>query len=143
MKYILDTNIFNKLVDGSLLPSDLPSDGQFIATHIQIDELNNTADNERRAKLFLMFAKISPAVMPTESFILDISRLDEAKLSNGIFFESFKGDLDLLNKGKTNNIQDALIAEVAAVNGFTLITSDQDLANVAKKYEILFIYLQP
>lgn len=140
MKYILDTNIFNKLVDGSLLPDDLPSDGQFVATHIQIDELNNTANNERRAKLFLMFAKISPMMIPTESFILGVSRLDEAKLSDGDFFESFKGEFDLLNRGKANNIQDTLIAEVAAVNSFTLLTSDHDLAAMVKKHGILHKY---
>jgi predicted nucleic acid-binding protein len=133
--YVVDTNIFNKLVDGMLSLADLPSDGQFLATHVQIDELNNTRDSERRARLFLKFAEIAPALVPTESFALDISRLDLAKLSDGQLFQKLKNALDGLNSGKPNNTHDALIAEVSVVNGFTLLTSDYHLAEVAKKYQ--------
>lgn len=132
MSYVVDTNIFNKLVDGTINVGDLPSDGPFIATHIQIDELNNTKDSERRARLFLMFAEVRPEIVPTESFVWDVSRWDHGKWSDGVLFERLKQDLDALNKSKSNNAQDVLIAEVAIVNSFTLLTSDQHLAQVVK-----------
>ncbi|MEQ1534054.1 MAG: hypothetical protein HOO97_07225 [Sideroxydans sp.] len=44
MSYVVDTNIFNNLVDGVFRIEDLPSGGPFPATHVQIDELNNTKD---------------------------------------------------------------------------------------------------
>jgi predicted nucleic acid-binding protein len=140
MKYVLDTNIFNKLVDGSLVIDELPSDGQMVATHIQIDELNNTNDRERRAKLFLRFAEIAPEMLPTESIVFDVSRFDHAKFSDGKLFKSLKYDLDVMNGGKANNTHDALIAEVAIVNSYTLITSDFHLAEVAKKHGAKIIY---
>ena len=122
MKYVVDTNIFNKLLDGDLLPINLPSDGEFIATHIQIDELNNTKNIERRAQLFLVFATIAPRLVPTESFALGISRLNQAKLSKkDNLAKVIKNDLDGLNGGKSNNIQDALIAEVAKKHGINFI----------------------
>ena len=133
MSYVVDTTIFNKLVDGTINVADLPSDGPFVATHIQIDEINNTKDSERRARLFLKFAEVRPETVLTESFVFDVSRWDHAKWSDGVLFKKLKQELDAMNKFKPNNTQDVLIAEVAIVNGFTLLTSDGDLAEVVKR----------
>ena len=134
MKYVVDTSIINKLVDGSVLSSDLPSDGEFIATHIQIDELNSTKDEERRAKLFLKFASVVENIVPTETFVLGTSRLDHGKLGEGEIYESIKKQLDSMNGGKPNNRMDALIAEVAIKNEYTLLTADHHLASVVKEH---------
>jgi len=56
MKYVVDTSIINRLVDKMIPPEDLPNDGDFIATHVQIDELNKTKDEERRARLLIKFS---------------------------------------------------------------------------------------
>lgn len=132
MAYVVDTNIFNKLIDGRVGIDELPSDAPYIATHVQIDELNNTKDSERRARLFLIFAEMRPQLVPTESAAWDVSRWDQAKWSDGALFEKIKQDLDTLNKSKANNVHDALIAEVAIANGFTLLTADHDLAKVSQ-----------
>ena len=133
MKCVVDTNIISRLVDGRLRPEDLPTDVEFVATHVQIDELNNTKDADRRARLFLKFATTVAAVVPTESTVLGVSRLGHSKLSDGNLYTALKSDLDSLNGGKANNTQDALIAEVAIANGYTLLTADFHLAKVAKK----------
>jgi rRNA-processing protein FCF1 len=140
MSYIVDTNIFNQLIDGSVAISDLPSDSLFFATHVQIDEINNTKDSERRAQLFFMFVELKTEIVPTESFVFDISRFDLSKLSDGVLFGKLKHDLDMLNKSKSNNPQDVLIAEVAIMNGYTLITADRDLADVVEKHGGKIIY---
>lgn len=57
-----------------------------------------------------------------------------SKLGGGGLYSRLKADLDSLNKGKANNTQDALIAEVAIANGYTLLTADYQLAAVAKKH---------
>ena len=51
MKYMVDTNIINWLVDGSLSTDDFPKDAAFVATHIQHDELSKTRDSERKQSL--------------------------------------------------------------------------------------------
>ena len=140
-KYIFDTNIFNRLVDGTFLLSELPPDAEFFATHIQIDELNKTKDTERRAKLFLMFVETAPKLIPTESFAIGVSRIGQAKISKkDNIAQNIRSDLDNRNGAKHNNVQDALIAEAAAVNELTLVTADYDLAQVASKYGIRYIY---
>ncbi len=134
MKCILDTNIINRLVDGTMQPEDLPPDGEFIATHVQVDELNRTQDQERRARLFLRFVTLRTEVVSTESMVVGVSRLGQCKLSNANLYTSLKAALDERNHRKKNNAQDALIAEVAAKNHFVLLTADADLADVAEEH---------
>jgi len=134
MKYVVDTNIINRLVDGTLEIEDLPADGDFVATHVQMDELNKTKDEERRAQLFIKFATTVKQVIPTESLVVGISRIGLSKISDGKLFSSLRAALDSRNKGKPNNAHDAMIAEVAIVNGFILLTADQDLAQVAQAH---------
>jgi predicted nucleic acid-binding protein len=141
MKFVVDTSILNKLVDGVLAPDQLP-DGEFIASHIQIDELNRTKDEERRARLFLKFATTVQKVVPTETFVLGVSRLDHGKLSDGELFKRLKIELNRLNRKKRNNTMDALIAEIAIKNGFTLLTADYHLQLVAKNNGCNVLYWQ-
>jgi hypothetical protein len=103
MQYMVDTNIFNWLVDGAVSIEDLPSDGQFIATHIQRDEIDKTKDVARRAKLSAKFSGTA-VVVPTESFVIGVSRLDQAKLSDGRDYTILRAELDKANKDKANNV---------------------------------------
>jgi len=134
MKYMVDTNIINWLVDGNLSTENFSSDSAFVATHIQHDELSKTRDLTRRQKLIDRFNTIVDSTLPTESTILGTSKLDYCRMGDGKIFSQLKSDLDLLNHGKSNNSEDALIAEVAIVNGHTLITADEDLRTVAEKH---------
>jgi len=140
MKYVIDTSIFNKLVDGSIHIDNLPKDGEYIASHIQRDEINKTKDEKRRSKLSIMFSETIDDMAPTESAIAGISRAGACKISDGESYQNLKDSLDALNKKKSNNSNDALIAEVALNNGFTLITADYHLYVVAQQHDITVHY---
>lgn len=151
-----DTNIFNAILDGSL---DI---GQFkglaYITHIQHDELQNTKDPTRKHALLKIFDEVvtDESSIDTESFVLDVSRLNMAKLGGrrlptesaiwdvsrygqakwtpeDSIYQAIKDRLDSFKK-KQNNIQDALIAETAIKNGLALVTNDQNLCTVAKEF---------
>jgi predicted nucleic acid-binding protein len=134
-KYVVDTCVFNWLADSLVKKSALPSDGGFAITHIQVDEINKTKDEERRARLLLMQASLHCELLPTQTVVLDVSRIDHAKLGDGKLFTSLKAELDILNRNKNNNVRDALIAEVAIANGYTLLTADGDLRLATEKYD--------
>jgi rRNA-processing protein FCF1 len=140
MKYVVDTSLVNKLVDGSVHLTELPSDGEFVATHIQRDELRRTKDSERRAALLEKFAEIVDSEVPTESFVLGQSRLDAAKLGEGLSYAAIKSELDSMNKNKANNVNDALITEVASKNGYVLLTSDFHLHQACERLGIGVMY---
>ncbi|MGQ0723216.1 MAG: PIN domain-containing protein [Candidatus Eiseniibacteriota bacterium] len=131
MTYVLDTNIFNWLVDKLVDHSELPTDGDLVVTHLQVDEVSRISDEDRRARVFLTLACVITGVLPTESAICDVSRLDHCKLGDGAIYTSVKSALDARNGRQAANTADALIAEVALANDFTLLTADRDLAEVA------------
>jgi hypothetical protein len=135
---LCDTNIFNKLVDG-FPTSDLPC-GQLGTTHLQSDEVSRTRIDERRIELLLKLYEIAPASVPTESFVWGVSRWGQGKWGDGRLCEALLADLDALNNRKANNISDALLAETAIVNGFTLLTADYHLTKVARKHGAAVIY---
>ena len=139
-KYVLDTSLINKLVDGSVNLVELPKDGAFVATHVQLDELKRTPDKNRRRELLDKFSEVVDEVHETDTFVLGESRLGQAKLGSGLGYREIKKRLDALNGGKKNNLRDALIAEVAFRDGYVLLTADQDQSTVAQTLGIGVCY---
>lgn len=155
---MFDTNVFNRLLDGVVPLDALNGRVNAHATHIQRDEIARTKDSARGKALAVVFGNVTGAAVPTESFVLGVSRLDEARLGGerivptnsavwGVsvwgqakwtaddnLYGPIKADLDELNGGKKNNTEDALIAETAIKHGYVLVTDDEDLAAVTKKY---------
>ena len=135
MKYVMDTNIVNWLLDGKIDRAALPADGEFVGTHIQIDEINRTSDEDRRARLVLTLTSTIRELLPTETTVVDVSGLDWCKLGDVVIYTSIRNQLDAKNGGSRGNIHDALIAEVAIVNEFTLLTADADLSEIARNHQ--------
>jgi len=132
-RLMFDTNIYNHILDGRTNLDQFVGKARFFATHVQFDELNKTRNEGRKASLISTFEKVPQETVPTETFHLGKSNLGEAKVGEGDLYEKIKADLDQLNKGKANNIEDALIAETAIKNHFTLVTDDADLSQVTKQ----------
>ncbi|MEW6066994.1 MAG: PIN domain-containing protein [Nitrospirota bacterium] len=135
--YMFDTNIFNRILDGVVEITKFRTKAHFCATHVQLDELKATSNTQRRQELISVFEEVSENnEVPTESFVLDVSRLDKAKLGDeeNNLYSKVKAEIDKRNKNKPNNIQDALIAETAIKNNITLVTEDTDLVAVTKSF---------
>ncbi len=123
MKLIFDSNVFDDLISGKLeLETIEKSKYEIYITHIQVDEINECSDKERRARLFNFMTEIRPEKIPTESFIIGTSRIGSAKIGDGHLIE----ELRMGNYKKTN---DALIGETAIKNNLILITNDKKFKN--------------
>jgi hypothetical protein len=155
---MFDTRAFNLMLDGSVPISALNGRVSAYATHIQRDEINNTKNPERRAALLQVFNAVVAESVPTDSLVLGVSRVGAARLggnrvvptasavwdvsrwdqatwgADDNVYSTLKSDLDKLNKSKRNNVQDALIAETSIKGQYVLITDDEDLVEVTKKY---------
>ena len=84
--FMFDTNIFDKIIGKEGLKIQIVElkDKRQIAiltTHIQIDELSATPDIVRRKRLLECASEICEFI-PTMGFVLDVSRLGMARLSN-------------------------------------------------------------
>lgn len=130
LNHVLDTCVFNWLLDGHVSSADLPA-GIFVATHIQWDELSRTPNGLRRSRLQDLFVEVVDVEVATESALVGISIVGGCKISDGERVRSMKKALDAANGGKSNNWNDALIAEVALAKGWCLVTADVDLGTMA------------
>ena len=135
-RLLLDTVMFNRVLDGRLDLSDFGG-CDFFATHIQLDELANTTNQDRKLKLLNIFNCISPYVWKTDSFVLDVSRLNCAMLNvDGTMYNRILSALKLKEKDRDfgNQERDALVAETALKNEFILATDDCNLSCVVRQF---------
>lgn len=158
LKCMFDTRAFNLVLDAPFPIEKLKERVMAYATHIQRDEINNTKDPERKSALLRVFEEVTLESVPTDSLVLGVSRIGAARLggervvstessvwgvsrwghakwtANDNLYVPIKDALDKLNKGKRNNVQDALIAETATKGGYVLVTDDTHMIEVAKQY---------
>ena len=132
-KCMFDTVIFNRIVEHKVSVELLAECVNVYVTHVQHDEINATSCPEKKVELNQVFVDLAPKERPTESAVFDVSEWDNASFpeDDGLC-EQIKAALDKCQR-KKNNIQDALIAETAIKNNFTLVTDDRDLREEASK----------
>src|SRR2546423_13849036 len=107
MRYVVDTNIFNRLADGRISRDHLPKDAEFVATHVQLDEIHRTPDGARRELLLSTFSLHQPKSDPTERFVLNVLRLDNAKLSDRSRHIVLPFAIYAWNKSRRDNVEKA------------------------------------
>jgi rRNA-processing protein FCF1 len=125
IKVIFDSNVYDLVANGTLninWLSEKKEDFELYITHIQTDEINKCPDEDKRARLSLIVTKLSPIVIPTESFVLNKSRLGEARLGDAKILEEIR-------KENLKHTEDALIGETAIKNNLVLVTEDNQLKN--------------
>src|ERR1700730_13174846 len=137
--HILDTNLFNDVADGKVLLSAFAGRRLF-ATHVQLDELNNTPDIERREKLCAPFQRVAPDQLITSGAIWGVSKWGEAAWAEDDLLARMRPVLEELDKRgrkKTtahNEGCDLLTAATSLKRGLTLVTNDQRLRKVVQQF---------
>jgi predicted nucleic acid-binding protein len=137
--YMLDTNVFNGVLDGKALPASFANQ-RLLVTGIQADELRATEKPERRASLLALYEEIRVTSLPASSFAFDIegAGFDQAYWNDGGGnFQKMLARLRQLepkNKRAQNQIRDILIAETAIKNGATLVSGDSNLRQVVSEF---------
>ena len=94
-------------------------------THVQRDEINNTWNDERREALARKFTDVileNEKIIPNRSSVWDVSKWDQSMWTGDDLCTTLKQELDKKNKGKQNNVKDALIADTAIKGRYVLVT---------------------
>jgi predicted nucleic acid-binding protein len=143
-KYMLDTNVFNHVVEGKR-PLETLMGRNLYATHVQIDELEK-APPEKRADLLALFKSVGTQTIPTSTSLWGISKLGLCNLSSDPeLFQSLLERIKELDRkaGKRkkceNQSKDALIAETAIKNDLILVTNDKNLTKAAREKGCLVV----
>jgi rRNA-processing protein FCF1 len=134
-KFILDTNVYDYLVDNEIDISILLSKGEFFTTNIQISEIRNIKDPIRRNHILEVYVKLNPSKLSLESgiWLNDLYWDDKEIWHNSISktFVEMKGN----SIGK-NNLKDALTGDVAKKHELVLITNDEKFTGRAVRSQI-------
>jgi len=122
-RIMLDTNALSYIAEENLMQKikELASNGiiEILVTHAQMDEVDATPDVEKAKKMLEIPAKI----IPTDGFILDVSRLGQAKFCD----ENDRIEELRANSRKPNPSRDALIGITAIKNLDFFVTDDKKL----------------
>jgi len=125
-QYMIDTMIVNRILDYDLDLKYFKGEGiQIFTTHVQRDEINNTPNVTRRNELLSVFKQVENPI-PTESALWGKSKWGESKWAADDLVEKILEELNKKDKRKSNP-HDALIADTAIKNNYTLITEDGPL----------------
>ena len=128
---MLDTNIFNRVLNDQLDIQAFASLGTFHITHLQEDELKQTANEQRKTDLLALFKRVEQHRVATESAVWNVSRWNEAKWTPE---DSICGAIKTALKQDRGNLRDSLIAETCIKNGYILVTDDIDLRKVIMEF---------
>jgi predicted nucleic acid-binding protein len=138
MRYMLDTTVFNSVLDGKLSMEGI-AHLFLLTTGVQRGELRRTPDPVRRADLLAVFDQVDADVTPASSFAFDIegAGFDEAHFNDGT--GNYEEMLDRLREldrklRPINQERDILIAETAIKNGATLVSNDPRLRQVISEF---------
>ena len=134
---MFDTNCFYQIANGEIEILNL-DDNEYFVTPIQKRELqekevNKKFSKDRKERLLSTFNTIDKRDKNLETGLLGHSEAGQLPMKLGTtgWYEKFRKDLDKFKK-ETNNIDDALIAEVAITNEIILVTNDKKLIDVVE-----------
>jgi predicted nucleic acid-binding protein len=130
-RVVLDSNALDPLMDqpGAYdVLHEAVKDGklEMLRTHVNVDEVLDTRDADKRERLRHDWAELTKPV-PTGAFALGISRLGQAQLMDDT------ETIEALRSGNPKNTEDALIGSTALFEGCALVTYDRRLTGRARE----------
>ena len=125
MKYMFDSNIFDKLLETDEGGFIAEQNIEILITSVQLEELANTPDKkiEKRRNFIIKLCSLRPRLVPN-SALAGKCRAGLAVADTGIQYKAIKNDIDSKEKKGKNNTNDALIADAALREGCILVTDD-------------------
>jgi hypothetical protein len=136
--WLLDTNIFNHILDGKYELNRFVTCGGLHVTYVQWHELDATRDVNRRESLLAVFSLVPHIQRQIETAVWgQFPWGGEPWGKKGPYYEKILKALNRKNNGRSSNPGDALIAETALVAGDTLVTDDWHLTEVARAFGVV------
>ena len=155
MAFMLDTSTINRILDDHV-GNEWSLRGDIFVTDIQLQEILDTRDPDRRSFLFSGLMNLRPNVIrPRDMFQLydgsgedfdtgeRLPRLTipevyyaSVPLAFGRMVPLIAGRLPANRKRPENPLRDSFIAEAAFLGGMTLVTADRNLAAEARVFGV-------
>lgn len=125
MKIMLDSNIYDELIEKPEVVEAIKSKHDIYITTVQIKELARIPDEKKKEKILRVLDVISPQQVPIP---FSFSNMDFAS-----FRFSWGQYKDLITGNSKQMDDDALIADVAIEANCLIVSKDTDLLNKVRK----------
>jgi predicted nucleic acid-binding protein len=134
IKYFLDSNVFDFLLDNNINIENLRLQGDYYTSNIQRSEILNTPDLKKRNQLVEIYDSLKQQKLLLKSGIwLDSLRWDDEQPWIDTIGEI---PFDLVKNKIKKPLEDALIGEITKVNNLVLVSSDKEFIKRAKSNKI-------
>lgn len=141
--FMLDTSAINRIHDWQQCPWSLR--GPLYVTDIQLQEIAQTCNPDRRASLMAAFMSLRPTVVRPTGQVFDPEFFgfssfcdDGFTLADEDYSLSLGRVMPLIAASLGSRVEkhfpDALIAEAALTSNLTLVTADRRLAKVGRSF---------
>lgn len=145
-RLMLDTNIFNHVLDDAVPVEELHRQGDLFVTPVQHQELSNTKDPLRRDDLSGIFKAFRTQERPLQTAVWGHGTWGGGQTwgQRGPHFDAMLQALKAPGGRRAKspgNTGDSLTAEVCLSEGITLVTDDGPLTAVAQKSGITTLTL--
>lgn len=129
--YMLDTNVFNEIINGGHEEICSRHADQLFVTRVQVSELWNIQNLLVRESLVGLFERLNPTKLPTRSGVwVDELHWDDDQP----WIDDITPECSQFIEGTTTNPwRDAMIADTAFHHGLTLVTNDGQMRRRAAR----------
>lgn len=126
VRYMLDTDAIIRLSESPEMVKIVADcvevrTAEILISHVQVDELCRVLDSEALARRVLALLRVRASLVLTNIFVLDVSRLDNARLGTDQDSEAFDRHLGA-GPARTRHAEDATIASTARSEQAVLVT---------------------
>lgn len=130
-KYMLDSNIYDYLLDNQVDIEKIKVLGDYYSTNVQFSEIRNIRNEKRKEDLLKIYEQLEPKKILLRSGIwIDDLRWDDDQPWVDDIQEEAK---NLLGNSKVKKPwKDALIGEIAKVEKITLVSNDKGFRDKAR-----------
>lgn len=128
MKYMLDTNVFDYIVDEDL-KMDVADAVELFVTNVQVSEIKNVPDDDRRMRLQRALKSL-----PHTELVVSSPFWEDALHWNddAVWQDEPSSEYEVI-RGKSNANRDSLIVEKANSSDMVLVTSDRRCGKSANR----------
>lgn len=139
--YIFDTQIYDWISDENINVDIIKAKGLFYITNIQLSEIKNIPNPDRRSKILNVVNTIEPIKLKIEPGVwIDKLHWDDEEVWSD---EPNENIIRIIgNTTNKNKWQDAIIGDIAIKNNLILVTKDDTFKSRALQNNIICISIE-
>jgi predicted nucleic acid-binding protein len=130
-RYMLDTNVFDYILDNKINTDDIKKTGEYFTTNVQLSELANIPDDSLKESLLKIYTELDQKKLLLRSGVwIDELRWDDDQPWVDELEDDF---ISLSDNSRRRSHMDAHIGAIAIIDELTVVTDDTGFISKCKR----------